>query len=157
MSQLFKGDVMRTFAIILFLRILLLTEIIETAFSQTSSSTIPSAAINEDPNLNPYWDWRIGDFPNNTYPYAQYKFYHQNSNGEIVVLSVEAPTAQPNAWTGLLDNRKEDGWILLSKDFGTPLRPVSGLKTIRPAHFILYNKYRSLIRFFINVNEEKTS
>ncbi|MEW5799537.1 MAG: T9SS type A sorting domain-containing protein [Bacteroidota bacterium] len=127
----------------------------QSAVSQSTILAIPQTAIQEDPNLNPDWDWRIGDYPNNIYPFAQYKIYAQNSAGAIVEDPIDAPTAQADAWSGLLDNLKDDGWVLLLKDFGTPTRYVKvlhgGTPPIRPPHFVLYNRYRSLLRIFVNV------
>ncbi|MDE3057363.1 MAG: right-handed parallel beta-helix repeat-containing protein [Bacteroidota bacterium] len=154
-NKKYQEEIMRTSIKVLFVAMLLFGAFRQTTISQNSNLAIPQSEIQEDPNLDPNWDWRIGDYPGNIYPYAQYKIYAYNSVGSIVDIAIDAPTGQGNAWSGLLDNLKDDGWVLLQRDFGTPTRAVatlsSGFKVDRPPHFILYNKYRSLLRFFIHV------
>lgn len=102
-----------------------------------------------DPNADPNWDWRNGDNPNYTYPASQYSMYVQTPNG-VIAQWRGAPWGQANAWDGLDDNKKEDGWTLVARDFGTPDRAVLGGDGINVTpYFILYNKFKSLLRVFI--------
>lgn len=77
-----------------------------------------------DPNTDPNWDWINGDYPEAPYPSSQYRMYKVNDNGQIVAAPITAPWGQGNAWIGLQDMKKEDGWVLVSRDFGTPYRYV---------------------------------
>jgi hypothetical protein len=116
---------------------------------------MPSLAFGQpnnpnDPNTDPNWDWRNGDNPNTLYPASVYRMYVEQSLGVIVPVFRNAPWGQSNVWDGILDNRKEDGWVLVQRDFGTPTRPVF---TVIPgqsgtAYFALYNRYRGLLRVF---------
>jgi hypothetical protein len=116
---------------------------------------MPSLAFGQpnnpnDPNTDPNWDWRNGDDPNTLYPASVYRMYVEQSLGVIVPVFRNAPWGQSNVWDGILDNRKEDGWVLVQRDFGTPTRPVF---TVIPgqsgtAYFALYNRYRGLLRVF---------
>ncbi len=112
-----------------------------------------------DPNTDPNWDWINGDYPNIPYPSSQYKMYIANSNGQIVEAPIAAPWGQGNAWIGLQDMKKEDGWVLISRDFGTPNRYVWAPYQEGAPYFILYNKFRGILRFFIMVksNQDLTS
>lgn len=106
-----------------------------------------------DPNADPNWDWRNGDDQNQPYPASVYTMYKENGDGTITGVYRSAPWNQWNSWDGLDDNRKEDGWVLLCRDFGTPFRAVLGGEGItdRP-YFMIYNKYSSVLRVFILVN-----
>jgi hypothetical protein len=120
-------------------------------FAQNAGLSIPPGSIQNDPNLDPNWNWRFGDYPDRIYPDAAYKIYHLSDNGSVIPIMIQAPWTQANAWSGLLDNKKEDGWELLVRDFGTPSRPILGLTAEKPPYFILYNKFRSIIRVFVSI------
>jgi len=77
-----------------------------------------------DPNTDPNWDWINGDYPAAPYPSSQYRMYIVNANGVITDVPITAPWGQGNAWIGLQDMKREDGWVLVSRDFGTPNRAV---------------------------------
>jgi len=128
--------------------------ILDSAFSQNVGQTIQSTSILTDVNLDPEWDWRFGDVTGRIYPDAAYKAYHRSDNGGVTETIIEAPWTQANAWSGLLDNRKEDGWRLLARDFGTPDRSITGLNSRAGAYFVLYNINRSILRFFICVKTQ---
>lgn len=78
-----------------------------------------------------------------------------NSNFEYI--RVNSPWDSPGNNTydlysqridGKLKNKKEDGWVLVQKKFGTPQNPVE-----KSAYFILYNKYQGILRFFFLLDE----
>ena len=102
-----------------------------------------------DPNANPNWDWRNGDDPSYQYPASRYKIYKETPEGNTIELYKDAPWNQPNAWDALDDNKPEDGWLLIARDFGTPARGVLGDNPIQKPFFILYNKYKMKLRVFI--------
>jgi len=77
-----------------------------------------------DPNIDPNWDWINGDYPAAPYPSTQYKMYIEVATGVIQALPRNAPWGQGNAWVGLQDMKKEDGWVIVARDFGTPWRPI---------------------------------
>jgi hypothetical protein len=105
-----------------------------------------SISLAQDPNADPNWDWRAGDNPAYTYPGTEYKLY----TGAIgAYIFIKSPWAQFNAPDMLGDNKKEDGWVLLIRDFGTSTRPAAVVNS--PAYFALYNKQRSILRAFLLV------
>ncbi|MDT3695209.1 MAG: T9SS type A sorting domain-containing protein [Ignavibacterium sp.] len=112
-----------------------------------------------DPNTDPNWDWINGDYPNAPYPSSQYRMFIANYNGQIVEAPITAPWGQGNAWIGLQDMKREDGWKLVSRDFGTPSRYVWAPYQEGAPYFILYNRYKGILRFFIMVksNQDLTS
>lgn len=124
--------------------------------AQPVPNSIPVTIVASDSNLNANWDWRRGDFIDRVYPDAAYRIFHQTDNGAIVPVALQAPWTQANAWSGLLDNRPEDGWILIVRDFGTPTRPITGSRAERPPYFVLYNRYKGMLRIFINVQNTNT-
>lgn len=99
-----------------------------------------------DPNTDPNWDWIKGDYPER--PDPAYRFWIWD-NGQILSKPINAPLSQGNYWWGLKDNKKEDGWRLLARDFGTPFRPCRGPDTQNQAYFVLYNIHKSLLRIFV--------
>lgn len=104
-----------------------------------------------DPNANPNWDWRAGDNPNVVYPAAEYKVY---MGSPVLPTFIKSPWSQFNAWDGLNDNQKTDGWALVARDFGTSTRAISTNNTVGVAYFMLYNKYRGLLRVFLLVQAQ---
>ncbi len=105
-----------------------------------------------DPNADPNWDWRNGDIESLVYPISQYRIYKIADNGNTVPLYISAPWSQYNAVDQLDDNKPEDGWVLVSRDFGTPLRGVLGADGVtQKPYFALYNRYTSMLRVFILV------
>ncbi len=121
------------------------------AISQSSNLSIPHTSIQEDPNINPNWNWRIGDDPSRIYPDAAYTMYHKSDNTTVYEHFVDAPWSDPaNSNAGLGDNKKEDGWELLARDFGTPTRGITGVSAgAKVPYFLLFNKYRSIARLFV--------
>lgn len=112
-----------------------------------------------DPNIDPNWDWINGDYPAAPYPSTQYKMYIEVATGVIQALPRNAPWGQGNAWVGLQDMKKEDGWVIVARDFGTPWRPIFAMDQQGSPYFVLYNKFKGIMRFFILVrtNQELTS
>lgn len=110
--------------------------------------SVPFLKAQTDPNADPNWDWRIGDDLTVQYPATKYTMYYQGSQGTYASY-FNAPWSLWTVWDGLNDNRKEDGWVLLARDFGTPTRAILGNGIIARPYFILYNKFRSLLRVFI--------
>jgi len=105
---------------------------------------MPSLAFGQpnnpnDPNTDPNWDWRNGDDPNTLYPASVYRMYVEQSLGVIVPVFRNAPWGQSNVWDGILDNRKEDGWVLVQRDFGTPTSLYSPLFLVNPALHTLHS------------------
>ncbi len=108
----------------------------------------PIAILGQNPNTDPNWDWHAGDDSlNHPFPATQYRMYVE-TNGSTVPLFRNAPWGQPNITDAQLDHLKEDGWVLVCRDFGTPTRPIFALNQAGTAYFILYNKYRSILRVF---------
>jgi hypothetical protein len=82
------------------------------------------------------WDW--------TQP-----IYQIYIRGEMELLDRDSPwhgTTEPMLEQNVPDNRPEDGWRLLAKDFGTGNQPLDKLP-----YFVLYNKYTAKIRIFFFV------
>ena len=102
----------------------------------------------QDPNANPNWDWRIGDNPSATYPGSEYTIY---TSAPVIAANIKSPWSQDNAPDVLDDNKKEDGWVLVARDFGTPTRAIATTNTPGVAYFALYNRPRALMRVFILV------
>ncbi|HSM56289.1 MAG TPA: hypothetical protein VK879_09055 [Candidatus Sulfomarinibacteraceae bacterium] len=105
---------------------------------------IPSALplTTDDPNFDPDWDWTV-DEPHDLFALTQ--------NGVQIFENVRLPyytDSGPAAddfnsdVPGVRDILAEDGWVLLSRDFGTPERGA-----VFP-RFILYNRFRGLMRLF---------
>lgn len=112
------------------------------SLAQTESISLNSPMSVTDPNRDPNWDWTIAA------PCTLY-YLTTSSGGSINWVSTDLPYYAsfgpaaadlniPNNW----DIRKDHGWELLYRDFGTPTRGV-----VMP-FFMLYNKYRGLLRFF---------
>ncbi|MCZ7609423.1 MAG: hypothetical protein M5U17_04595 [Ignavibacterium sp.] len=86
-----------------------------------------------DPNNDPNWNWLLE---------PAYTLYHTDFPvGQYI--SPTSPFLQPGMGAGVYDNRQEDGWLLLMRDFGTPTRQTS------LPFFILYNKYQGILRIFV--------
>jgi hypothetical protein len=84
-------------------------------------------------------DWKWYDPTNtnwNVYPENAQTFVGAGSPFENAIGSI-VPIADA------LDYKIEDGWILLRKDFGCPS------KQNKYPYFILYNKYRAILRIFV--------
>jgi len=99
-----------------------------------------------DPNLDPNWDWTL------TMPGQGHQMHYSTAAGQILTASAQTPFRMNGedffAYSETVaDMYKEDGWMLVARDFGTP--------TVAPRlpFFILYNKYRGILRVFaLNVN-----
>gem|GEM_PF-1926380 len=95
-----------------------------------------------NPNSDPNWNWRT----------SQYTIWFENETGIRSTLISSPGVAQGSFWSGLLDNNPEDGWVLVARDFGSQQYPLSYFnQSSESPWFILYNKYRGLLRFFIHV------
>ncbi|MDP1677381.1 MAG: T9SS type A sorting domain-containing protein [Bacteroidota bacterium] len=121
---------------------------IEFGISQTSSlfktKVYTQSVIAEDP-YNPNWDWENGDVSLDGIPH--YWIYFQNRPNAIQEYAAIVPWYQTGASASLVDRKKEDGWVLLTRDFGTPARRLRNDKD--NPYFVLYNANRSIIRVFI--------
>ena len=84
-----------------------------------------------DPNNDPNWDWRAS---------STFTVYPQ-ALGSIQV-NTTSPFLQGGISEAVFDNRPEDGWVLVMRDFGTTSRGAS------VPYFTLYNKYQGLLRVF---------
>ena len=92
----------------------------------------------DDPNRDADWDWTED---------VTYTLYYRAQEGSTSAPNVELPyyTNIGPAGTDLTINRdfrREDGWVLLYRDFGTETRPA-----ILPM-YLLYNRFRGLVRWF---------
>ncbi len=96
-----------------------------------------SAMLSGDPNRNPSWDWTV----NTTYP-----LYVSSLGSPVNVLlpyyASTGPAAADLNIAGDRDILPSQGWVLVIRDFGSSFSP-----TPLP-YFILYNKYRGLLRLF---------
>ena len=84
-----------------------------------------------DPNNDPNWNWL---------EQTSWILYHPDYNPYAQPIS---PFYQNGIGAAAYDNKPEDGWILVRRDFGTPTRQIS------LPFFILYNKYQGIIRIFV--------
>lgn len=86
------------------------------------------------------WDW--------TDP-ASYDFAYIGGVGQIPISSPFSTQSSSNKDLDLIIKGKDylpsQGWVLLQKVFGSPLQHIE----TRYPHFILYNKYRGIIRLFV--------
>jgi hypothetical protein len=107
---------------------------------KTSAMHLPPGDINRDAD----WDWTQD---------VVYTLHWQAQEGpasqtvDLPYFTNEGPAGVDLEING--DFRREDGWVLLYRDFGTQGRP-----TTLPM-FLLYNKYRGVLRlFYFNTLEE---
>lgn len=132
---------------------LLLLFVVHLCISQTAppmkiAGTFTPITTGEDPNLNPDWDWINGDVQPDGYP--RYVIYFQDQPRPGEEWQYLPPWKQSDSWPGLLDRFKEDGWILLARDFGSPTRRIGVNGSV---YFALYNKYRSVLRVFFLIRK----
>lgn len=127
--------------------------------SQTQLSPCPINTETTKPNANNSnntWDWRINPIPvlekikngtplnlNFSNPYWDYN----NSNTLQLVNVGQSPN-----YEDLRDYQPEDGWELIHKEFDDLLIPGNG---ITHPMFVMYNKYRSVLRVFINISDRE--
>ncbi len=100
-----------------------------------------------DPNLDPNWDW---------YPLT-YQIWYLNGAGDIKSSTILNPF--DNSAPGPIaqgDKRREDGWMLVARDFGVSPNEAQWLGEPKAAivypFFVLYNKYTGRLRVFIYNN-----
>ncbi len=96
------------------------------------------------------WDWEVSeDDPEYCKTWGARTF---SSCGSLTgICHMAAPWNNPagdilSAISNQKDYTKEEGWVLIRQDFG------SRLEAIEFPYFILYNKYRGLMRVFVFVN-----
>lgn len=95
---------------------------------------LPSGDRNADPN----WDWTIDE---------AYPLYWRTNNfytARLPYFDNMCPLYSRLRVNNIPDMQKSDGWVLLTRDFGT-----SGTDNPTYPYFALYNKYRGTIRLFI--------
>ncbi len=108
-------------------------------YSQNVPLSLNRVMSVNDPNRNKNWDWTKD---------SVYAIYANTQSG-IVFWNVKLPyynAGGPASTLGATSNpdiKKEDGWVLVYRDFGTASQGASFMPT-----FILYNKYRGLFRLF---------
>jgi hypothetical protein len=110
--------------------------------AQSNARVMPAG----DPNLDPNWDWT------QTVAGQGHQMYYSTASGQILPAQAQTPFRKNgedffvyNESTA--DMYKEDGWMLVARDFGTTSQAP------QLPFFILYNKYRGLLRVFtLNVN-----
>jgi hypothetical protein len=120
-------------------------------YSYSQSPSIGARYMDpSDPNRDPNWNW--------TTCCIGHTVYYQTQNGIQTQNNVQTPFfTQGHALADASTNDKkdmwqQDGWTLAYKDFGTP--------TIAPPlpFFVLYNKYRGVLRVMIyNARESLSS
>lgn len=106
----------------------------------TSAMHLPPGDVNRDAD----WDWTQN---------VPYTLHYQAQEGpEPVTVDLPYFTNEGPAGVDLEINgdfRREDGWVLLYRDFGTEARPAT------LPMFLLYNKYRGVLRlFYFNTLDE---
>ncbi|MDP2366185.1 MAG: hypothetical protein Q8M94_20735, partial [Ignavibacteria bacterium] len=88
-----------------------------------------------DPNNDKNWNWLEGMtwtlYPKYNYPVG-------------TPINPNNPFFQNGIGAAVYDNKPEDGWVLVQRDFGTSTRQVAPT-----AFLILYNKYQGLLRLFV--------
>jgi len=89
-----------------------------------------SAYAQTDPNNDPNWDWRAS---------TTFTVYPQALG---YVVNTTSPFYQGGISEAVFDNKPEDGWVLVKRDFG-----MSGRNAPVP-YFALYNKYEGILRVF---------
>lgn len=92
------------------------------------------------------WNWEICDTE------AKYcdTWSYKNTQGRIVTIGPPWNNAPSDYLTRIADNedfKKEDGWELIKKNFGMET-------VVRYPHFVLYNKYQGLMRFYFYYAKE---
>lgn len=129
-----------------FLTIILITSC-QTLFGQcptTGISTNPDNPVNnQNPNyVNDFFDWR-----NNTFP------VNSNNVNATQIISPYSPNGNLNSNTIDLSITKdylpEDGWELIAWDMGFDEDMNLDNPPAGNVHFILYNKYTSILRIFV--------
>jgi hypothetical protein len=87
----------------------------------------------QDPNNDPNWNWLEE---------TSWKLYHPDfpNGGYTQPLN---PFYQPGIGAAVYDNRPEDGWVLLNRNFGRPNSQIA------LPYLILYNKYQGILRLFV--------
>ncbi|NOS90420.1 MAG: T9SS type A sorting domain-containing protein [Cyclobacteriaceae bacterium] len=129
-----------------FLLLLIFVTSISVLLAQPNARYIPP----DDPNRDPNWDWTVCC--------VGHTVYYQTQTGIQTRNNVQLPFfTQGHALADAVSNDKkdmwkQDGWILAYRDFGTP--------TIAPPlpFFVLYNKYRGVLRVMIyNARESLSS
>lgn len=109
------------------------------SIQRNSAQTNSAMLLPGDPNLDPNWDWTINNLNGHT------MYYSLNGAAPVRLDHIQLPFFSAGDQLNLpgttKDMYKEDGWVLAYRDFGTA--------TDAPPlpFFILYNKYRGLLRF----------
>lgn len=143
----YKGCFMQKMLILLLL--LFLNTFLSNAQDQTSNrglisfSKITEGIPLNDPNRNPSWDWTNSTVKHTLY--IDQNVIIAKPNVDLPYFSYQGPIAS-ELNTGNVNTRdikKSDGWVLFMRDFGTPTRAP------KMPYFVLYNKYRGLLRFFV--------
>lgn len=127
--------------------------------AQTVIPPCPQNTVTTKPNAtgsSNTWDWRINPIQivekikngtpltsNFSNPYWDFN----NSNTLPLVNVGQAPN-----YPDLRDYQPDEGWELIHKEFDNLLIPGNG---IEHPMFVLYNKYRSVLRVFINISDRE--
>jgi len=107
--------------------------------SANKQISLNRAMSDEDPNRDPNWDW-TDDRPYDLYVKSDIGVT-KHPNIPLPYFSNEGPASELNI-PGDWDIRREEGWVLLYRDFGVPEHGAT-----MPL-FILYNRFRGIVRFF---------
>lgn len=100
-----------------------------------------------DPNLDPSWDWTVAppDLPNlngHAIYFNPDGISPRSGYAQVPFFSSGHPLADALS-TSTKDMYREDGWMLVYRDFGTPQAAP------KLPFFILYNKYRGVLRVMV--------
>lgn len=100
--------------------------------SATSATRLERTMNLNDENRNPLWKW----YENTNYTFVTYSGTY--TNVKLPFFASEGPCAEYFNYSTNKDMYPVDGWVLVLRDFGTVELP----------YFVLYNKYRGILRFF---------
>lgn len=134
-------------------KLLIIAFIVTVITNANAQSNCSSTILTTTPTIN-LWDWRQ-EFYNDCYitgknnPYQIHSpFYPDNDDNPNLNGFWNAYLTLPDGIQSV-DCQPEDGWELITKQFGTSAPSGS----ISDPYFILYNKYRGVLRaFFCRVN-----
>lgn len=117
--------------------VILLLALLVLPLSASAAVSVNRVMLAGDPNRNPSWDWTVNNI---------YQLYVTGISGPVSVrlpyYDSTGPAAGDLNLSGDRDIFPAQGWVLVIRDFGSTTSP-----TPLP-YFILYNKYRGILRFF---------
>ena len=111
-------------------------------------TTDPSNPVNPIENHDDFVNWF--DWTN-----SDYRTLYDNNNSGYIRNPYFLPAGPTSLFYDNPDFKPEDGWELL--DFSLGLDKLGNLdpESIGQAYFILYNKYRSILRVFVAIEQDQ--